>query len=281
MTIQCSDTFTKLMGAMLKVQDEVRGVTKDSTNPHFKNRYASLEAVVAALRPACVEAGIVVVQAPGTADERGMTPVETLIVHAESGEWMKSTLALPVMKADAQGVGSAISYSSRYSLMALFNLPPTDDDGEEAVRPITERKSSYRAKKDGDFDGVEEAIRACKTVAELEAWRIANGDKLAKMPMAFVGTINEEIYEPKLAELRKAERKPSDVDSAAARAMLISSLYQAHTTKEITEWRNANVSVFKTMNKQDQQTVADERDARLAELFEKEQVDADTGEVMA
>lgn len=134
MAMQHSETITKLMGAMLSVQGAVQGVAKDATNPHFKRSYASLESVVDAIRPACQAAGLVVMQAPGEVLDGAIT-VETLIAHAASGEWIRSAISLPLAKADPQGAGSAITYAERYSLMALFNLPPVDDDGEEASRP--------------------------------------------------------------------------------------------------------------------------------------------------
>lgn len=132
--IERSETFKALGAAMLSVQKAVGGVAKDSKNDHFKSRYASLENVVAAIRPACLNAGLLVTQAAGAPTERGLIPVETLLIHTESGEWMRSVLPMPVTKADAQGVGSAITYACRYSLMAVFNIPPVDDDGNAAVR---------------------------------------------------------------------------------------------------------------------------------------------------
>lgn len=133
--IERSETFKALGAAMLSVQKAVSGVTKDTENTHFKSRYASLENVVAAIRPACLEAGLLVTQAAGCpTTERGLIPVETLLSHPESGEWLRTVLAMPVTKADAQGVGSAITYACRYSLMAVFNIPPVDDDGNAAVR---------------------------------------------------------------------------------------------------------------------------------------------------
>lgn len=129
--ISHSETITKLMGAMLKVQGSVEGVRKDSKNPHFKASYASLEAVVDTIRPACQQNKLVVMQAPG-AFANGAIAVETMIVHSESGEWVKSQIEVPVQKQDPQGVGSALTYAERYSLMAIFNLPPVDDDGNAA-----------------------------------------------------------------------------------------------------------------------------------------------------
>lgn len=126
-----SEAFKSIMGAILKVQAAAGGVVRDATNPHFKSRYASLENVVDALRGPCQAAGLVILQSPST--EGNIVSVQTMIVHAESGEWIASTLSMPASKPDAQGIGSAITYNCRYSLMALFNLPPIDDDGEGAV----------------------------------------------------------------------------------------------------------------------------------------------------
>ena len=133
--IEHSDTITKLMGAMLAVQGAVDGVAKDSKNPAFRSSYASLESVVETIRPHCQKHGLVVMQAPGALgvhEDKHLIGIETLIVHAESGEWIKSAMEVPLTKTDAQGAGSAITYGERYSLMAMFNLPPVDDDGESA-----------------------------------------------------------------------------------------------------------------------------------------------------
>lgn len=129
--ISHSETITKLMGAMLKVQGAVDGVKKTGMNPHFKKPYATLESVVDTIRPECQANGIVVMQAPGLFSE-GTISVETFIVHSASGEWIKSEVSLPVVASDPQKAGSALTYAERYSLMALFNLPPVDDDGNEA-----------------------------------------------------------------------------------------------------------------------------------------------------
>ena len=58
MIIERSESVKALAKAILAVQGAVAGVTRDSTNPHFKSRYASLEAVVAAIRPPCLGQGI-------------------------------------------------------------------------------------------------------------------------------------------------------------------------------------------------------------------------------
>jgi hypothetical protein len=125
-------TANKLMAAMHKVQGQISGVKRDSTNPHFKNRYASLEAVIDALRPALQANDLIVTQAPGRFTESGCIEVTTTISHI-SGQSTHCRFEIPLSKKDAQGAGSAITYACRYSLMALFLIPPTDDDGEASV----------------------------------------------------------------------------------------------------------------------------------------------------
>jgi len=129
-----SPTIVNLATAMRTVQQNVGTVPTDSTNPHFRNKYASLAAVNDAIREHYLAAGLAVMQAPGSYAEGTMT-LTTLIVHAESGEWLSNEMQIPVAKTDPQGAGSALTYAERYSLMALFNLPPVDDDAEAVVQP--------------------------------------------------------------------------------------------------------------------------------------------------
>lgn len=131
--IDRSEKIIAIVGSLHKVQGELRGVAKDSKNPHFKNTYASLEAVIDAAKPALQANGITFLQAPGAINEKGLE-VTTTLFHT-SGEWLSSTLTVPLQKKDAQGVGSAITYACRYSLMAMLGLPPVDDDGEAAKKP--------------------------------------------------------------------------------------------------------------------------------------------------
>ncbi len=122
---------TNLWGALLRVQGKATKVRRDNTNPHFRSRYATLEAVWDTLRGPLHDAGLVVIQkAAGVTD--GMVEVTTTVVHAKSGEADASTIVVPCPKADPQGVGSATTYACRYALMAYFGLPPSDDDGEAA-----------------------------------------------------------------------------------------------------------------------------------------------------
>ena len=129
--IEHSEQVTELFKALHAAQGQLSGVKRDSVNPHFKNRYASLEAVIEAARGPLQANGLAFTQAPGRMID-GAVEVTTMLMHT-SGQWLRSTLHVPLAKTDPQGVGSAITYGSRYSLMAALGLPPVDDDAEAAV----------------------------------------------------------------------------------------------------------------------------------------------------
>jgi hypothetical protein len=118
--------------ALFKFQGLVRGVKRDSKNPHFKNNYASLEAVTDTIRPHMQECGLMWLQSPGKIVDNAIE-VKTIIAYAETKETIEFTMEMPMAKRDPQGAGSALTYAMRYSLMAALGLPPTDDDAETAI----------------------------------------------------------------------------------------------------------------------------------------------------
>lgn len=125
-----SPTLAKLAEALAKAQGQMEGAAKDSVNPHFKNKYADLAAVWDAIRKPLATNGLSIVQFPRTV-QNGVE-IETTLLHT-SGEFLRDALWLPCSKADAQGIGSAITYARRYALMAVCGIAPVDDDGEAAV----------------------------------------------------------------------------------------------------------------------------------------------------
>lgn len=132
-----SNSIAQLAAALAKAQGQLEGAKKDSTNPHFKSRYADLASVVDAIKAAFPPNGLSYAQTIVTT-EHGVG-VETILMH-ESGEWIGGdAFSIPVNKADAQGFGSALTYARRYSLSAIAGVKADDDDGNAAVaaRPIS------------------------------------------------------------------------------------------------------------------------------------------------
>jgi hypothetical protein len=127
-----SPSIAELAKALAAAQAIMAGARKDSSNPHFKSKYADLASVWDACREALTANGLSIVQATEPS-ERQEVVVVTCLLHT-SGEWISSRLALPVQKGDAQGFGSALTYARRYSLAAMVGVAPEDDDGNAATR---------------------------------------------------------------------------------------------------------------------------------------------------
>lgn len=179
--IEHSESIVALATALLKFQGALKGVKRDSDNPFFKSKYADLEQVVETAKPHLQDAGIAFIQSPGKITD-GCLSLTTMLVHAESGEWMRGTGEIPLGKKDPQGAGSAQTYAQRYHLMAMLGLPPVDDDGEGAMERNGPAKPSEKAaggnKPQSTFNTHLNAIQGAKTEPELrKAWAAMNADK--------------------------------------------------------------------------------------------------------
>lgn len=130
-----SESITHLAVALAKFNTNVQRIEKDATNPHFKNRYSTLDAILDEVRPLLAEQGLSIIQMPsGDGDQLKLT---TMLIHI-SGEWIESdSITMRPTKNDPQGVGSATTYARRYGLCAFLGLSTgdVDDDGNHASQP--------------------------------------------------------------------------------------------------------------------------------------------------
>lgn len=125
-----SDNIDKIAPALLAAQKRIKGYSKDSTNPHYKSRYASLESTLAACKDALNDNGISILQ-PVLVADGGHVSVATALIH-ESGQWLYYAGSIPCEKPTPQAAGSAITYLRRYGLQAVMCLAEEDDDAEAA-----------------------------------------------------------------------------------------------------------------------------------------------------
>lgn len=161
--ITTSESINELATALAKAQAVMEGAKKGSENPHFRSKYADLASVWEACRKALTDHGLAIVQSPrisfmgGEGDEANTqqilcVEVETRLLHT-SGQWMADTLSIPVTKADAHGVGAAITYGRRFALGAFVGIAPEDDDGNAAVSTQAgPRPVAAVVRKPKDFD---------------------------------------------------------------------------------------------------------------------------------
>jgi hypothetical protein len=124
-----------IAAAFVKAQADFGSVLKTSTNPHFRSKYAGLDACIDAVIDALHKHGIALMQRTLPC-ESGVT-VETILVHTSGETISGGPLHVPASKNDAQGYGSALTYARRYSLTSMLGIAPEDDDGNAASRPVT------------------------------------------------------------------------------------------------------------------------------------------------
>lgn len=117
---------------IFEIQQEVPFIGKDSTNPHFKSKYASLEDIWSTLRPVFLKHGILVSQVPGCIKD-GAIEVVTQIIHVASGEFLLSCGYMPLGKEGPQAAGSAITYARRYFLCPMLGIVAGEDDDAETA----------------------------------------------------------------------------------------------------------------------------------------------------
>lgn len=126
-----SESITTLLAALLKARASFDPVLKNAANPHLKSKYANLNSVIDAVDKPLADNGLIIVQASTSTDS--VVEVETMLFHAESGEYIGCNVRLTPAKNDPQGVGSAITYARRYGMLSLLNLAAEDDDGHAAT----------------------------------------------------------------------------------------------------------------------------------------------------
>lgn len=136
-----SATIANLAASLAKAQSELKNPAFDSTNPHFKNKFASLVAVRAAVLPILNKNGLTISQFPKCGE--GTAGCVNLLMHV-SGEWIEEECLLPLSKNDPQGAGSAITYTKRYSLQGIAGVVADEDDDANAASTAQDESVSIK-----------------------------------------------------------------------------------------------------------------------------------------
>jgi hypothetical protein len=111
---------------------------KSHTNPVYRSRYADLSACIEAVIDALHHHGFALLQS--TQPSEGGATVTTRFLHESGAVIDGGALFVPATKPDAHGMGSALTYARRYSLLAACGLAPEDDDGNRAAAPPDTRQ---------------------------------------------------------------------------------------------------------------------------------------------
>ena len=137
-----SESIKNIAAAQLKVQKEIKDISKDSTG--YGYNYTSFDKLVQYLRPLLTKHGISFLQMPVGDDKQ--VGLQTMYMHAESGEWITNMIGSPIAESKGmntyQSIGSAITYFRRYSLSSFVGIASeedTDASSKETKKPITNK----------------------------------------------------------------------------------------------------------------------------------------------
>ena len=118
----------KIYAKIHAAKQEIGVVKKNAKNPHFKNTYADLNALIEAVEPILLSKGLILLQP--IKDGK----VFTQVIDTETFEMVESSIDLSP-NLTAQALGSQITYYRRYTLQSLMSLQSDDDDGQKASAP--------------------------------------------------------------------------------------------------------------------------------------------------
>ncbi len=163
----------QLQAALVKAQSEMGAVFKDSTNPHYRSKYASLPAVLHVVIPALNRNGIAFSQSPDYDPDTSCVVLTTSIAHSGGGVYETVTRAPIGRKVDIQSFGSAVTYLRRYAAQSLLGISVEDDDGNAAARrkpPVDAPPWSTRIARQLQSSGL--------TAADFNQWATGAGKPL-------------------------------------------------------------------------------------------------------
>lgn len=123
------------MQRILNVKKKIGSLSKTSTNPFFKSQYLNLNDLLNAVEPLLQDEGLILIQpiinGYVTTQILDSKEVENIIL-------LESSIKLPE-ESNPQKLGMAITYFRRYTLTSLLAISETDDDGNEASKPVKKK----------------------------------------------------------------------------------------------------------------------------------------------
>lgn len=147
--------------ALLNARKGFLPLIKDSTNPHFKSKYATLFSVLDTASQALLDNGIVCNQTVTIANSCMIIVTELTAVMGIKDEEIggvvyKSSFPIP-SNMKSQEMGSWITYLRRYVLMPIFGIAPEDDDGN-ASSASSKSQQPQKAISKAQFDEISKLI---------------------------------------------------------------------------------------------------------------------------
>lgn len=210
-----------LYAALAKAQGEFLPIAKNrnvkitmKSGGSYQFRYADLEAILAATRPALSKNGLAVVQ---MLESTGAgTLLVTKLVHAEGGV-VYSDVKLPSPSdADPKAFGAVVTYFRRYTYSAAIGVA-ADDDLDENEQPAQDAD----AQRAGELTPILQRARAAagKGVAAYTTfWTDGSTKEERKLIEGFHPGLKKQA-----AEVDKAAKAAAEKEAAAAQGQQVAS----------------------------------------------------------
>lgn len=122
---------------LLEVQRLWLVVAKDSINPHFKNKYASLDSIIVAYSAPLSENWLVVTHVTDLCK----SILTTIITDIETDDTIETDFPIN-FATTPQAIGSQLTYAKRYNLWALLNIATDEDDDGNGASNAKEAKKT-------------------------------------------------------------------------------------------------------------------------------------------
>ncbi len=204
---QVNQAVVSYVKTCLSLSGKVAAYTE---NTYYGSKYTTLENVLDTILPACHDNGLVPLQEIIKADV-GIS-VRTTLVHVEGSVLVLEPMPIPVEKNSAHGVVSASTYGRRVSLMAIFGLAPSDDDGNAATdnqptqvcpEPVDQEKVNeayevFRSVMDTglevdemDYQLVQDVYKDLSNDEKMAVWNLLGSDKPEGMRRGYRSIIKE------------------------------------------------------------------------------------------
>ena len=139
----------EIAAALAKAQGELKNPDRNRTvtvrmksGGTYDFRYATLDNILAAVRPPLSKNGLAVTQILHSMN--GKLCLTTMLMHA-SGQWLKSFVPILTSEPGPQALGAATTYAKRYALAGICGCAADEDDDGNSAEGNTIQDKTKRA----------------------------------------------------------------------------------------------------------------------------------------
>ena len=217
--MRTSENIKDIAAALSAFQSECPNVVKSATNPFFKSKYATLDAILDTIRPWMSKHELMIVQGGGYVESTVVT-VTTRLVHT-SGQWFESDYHLPGgdgNKYTPQSVGSAITYGRRYGLSAMLGIASeedTDGNGQShgQTHKVESRPPNVPPHADAGNDALAGKLKEARGIANRMSDDGLIDDDTWKSMLAFITDKSVDTVEKMEAIISRLNKKRAQVEA--------------------------------------------------------------------